>query len=181
MERPSLTGGSAQKILSNMKALATVAFSEDMDEDSLDTVGTRASNHALMLKWYSMCANLSKLWKLIEQRSEYTNEDIDKLHTMCNLFMTQWLELLGAEHMTNYIHVIGSGHLTFFASKYQNLYRFSQQGWESLNQLLKHNYFNNTNHGGAAGNEGKAIQVWTQMESSVATTVGHLCICANKV
>jgi hypothetical protein len=52
--------------------------------------------------------------------------------------MTDWLDLLGAEHMTNYIHIIGSGHLTYFASKYRNLYRFSQQGWESLNQLLKH-------------------------------------------
>jgi hypothetical protein len=63
--------------------------------------------------------------------------------------------LLGKDCITNYMHIVGSGHLTFFAAKFQNLYRFLQQGWESLNQLLKHYYFNNTNHGGAAGNGGK--------------------------
>jgi hypothetical protein len=30
-----------------------------------------------------------------------------------------------------------------------------QQGWEPLNLLLKHYYFNNTNHGGAADNGDK--------------------------
>jgi hypothetical protein len=104
-----------------------------------------------------MCENIKLLWKLIEQKSDYTMHEVDHLHTMCNKFMEQWLDLFGPKHMTNYIHVIGAGHLTFFAAKYKNLYRFSQQGWESLNQLLKHFYFNNTNHGGAAGNGGKTI------------------------
>jgi hypothetical protein len=98
---------------------------------------------------------ITVLWKLIEQREDFTDEDLDKLHIMCNKFMCHWMDLLGTDHMTNYIHIIGSGHLTFFAAKYRNLYRCSQQGWESLNQLLKHFYFNNTNHGGAAGNGGK--------------------------
>jgi hypothetical protein len=57
--------------------------------------------------------------------------------------------------MTNYIHIIGSGHLSYFGKKYGNLYRFSQQGWEAMNKLLKHFYFNNTNHGGSYGNGGK--------------------------
>jgi hypothetical protein len=69
--------------------------------------------------------------------------------------MTQWVDLFGSQHTTNYIHIIGSGHLTYFAQKYKNLYQFSQQGWEALNQLLKHYYFNNTNHGGSPGNGGK--------------------------
>jgi hypothetical protein len=70
--------------------------------------------------------------------------------------MDQWVNLYGTVHMTNYIHIIGSGHLTYFAKKYGNLYRYSQQGWEAMNQLLKHYYFNNTNHGGSYGNGGKS-------------------------
>jgi hypothetical protein len=35
------------------------------------------------------------------------------------------------------------------------LYRYSQQGWESLNKLIKHFYYNNANHGGSYGNGGK--------------------------
>lgn len=155
MEKPSLTGSVAQKILSHMKSLTRVAFSEDLDEDALDCTAMRIRNSRTLHKWNEMCDNLSKLWKLIEQRSDYVDEDIDLLHILCNRFMNHWMDLMGSEHMTNYIHIIGSGHLTFFAAKYRNLYRFSQQGWESLNQLLKHYYFNNTNHGGAAGNGGK--------------------------
>jgi hypothetical protein len=105
-----------------------------------------------------MCDGLLPLWNIIEQpeRQEFTNEDIDKLHILCNKLMCQWMDLLGTFHMTNYLHIIGSGHFTFFAVKYRNLYRYSQQGWKLLNQLLKHYYFNNTNHGDAAGNGGKS-------------------------
>ena len=39
-------------------------------------------------------------------------------------------------------------HLTYFFEKYGNLYKFNQQGWEALNQLLHQFYFNNTSHGG---------------------------------
>jgi hypothetical protein len=63
--------------------------------------------------------------------------------------------MYGHIHITNYIHILGSGHLPYFAKKYGNLYRFSQQGWEALNQMIKHYYFNNTNHGGSLGNGGK--------------------------
>jgi hypothetical protein len=151
----SLTGSTAQKILDNMKNLTGVCFRPEMDEDSPDHVLTRQKNKQLLKEWNIMCDNLRILWILIEKKTEYRDQDVDDLHVMSNLFMTQWVQLLGKEHVTNYIHIVGSGHLTFFAAKFCNLYRFSQQGWESLNQLLKHYYFNNTNHGGAAGNGGK--------------------------
>jgi hypothetical protein len=152
-----LTGSTAQKVIVNIESLLKVAFCKDMDQDSLNPSLTRETNKQKMIQWTSMRGNIRSLWKLIEKRTDYTPEELDKLHIMCNKFMQQWLTLFGPKHMTNYIHVIGAGHLTFFAAKYKNLYRFSQQGWESLNQLLKHFYFNNTNHGGAAGNGGKSI------------------------
>jgi hypothetical protein len=126
-----------------------------MDEDSINEQLIRENNRFRLMKWNNMCDNLIRLWKPIEKRSEFTDEDIDDLHIMSNKFMGHLMDILGAVHMTNYIPIIGSGHLTFFAKKYKNLYRFSQQGWESLNQLLKHYYFNNTNRGGSAGNGGK--------------------------
>jgi hypothetical protein len=39
--------------------------------------------------------------------------------------------------MTNYIHMILSGHLAFYLIKWGNLRKYSQQGWESLNLLMK--------------------------------------------
>jgi hypothetical protein len=152
MEKPSLTGSTAQKILSHMKKPTRVLFSEEMDEDSLDGGSTRQKKRQLLRDWNSMCDNLNILWMLIEKRTNNT----DDLHIMSHIFTSHWIKLLGKDHfITNYIHVVCSGHLAFFAAKFRNLYRFSQQGWESLNQLLKHYYFNNTNHGGACGNGGK--------------------------
>jgi hypothetical protein len=151
-----LTGMSSQKILLHMKKLAMTAFSEEMDEDLQNIPLTRQRNETLLLKWKGLCDNLIQLWKVIEKRAEYTSQDIGDLHMMSNQFMDQWMDMLGSKHMANHIHIIGSGHLIFFAKKYRNLYRFSQQGWESLNQLLKHYYFNNTNHGGSVGNGGKS-------------------------
>jgi hypothetical protein len=61
-----------------------------------------------------MCDDLLHLWKLIEQRQEFTNEDIDKLHILCNkLVMCQWMDLLDTAHMTNYLHIIGPAILLF--------------------------------------------------------------------
>jgi hypothetical protein len=156
MEKPSTTGAIAQKILCRIQDLSAVAFSEELDEDSRDGDLTRQLNMQLLHKWNDLSDNLTHLWILIKKRTDFTPDDIDSMHVMCNKFMSQWLELLGKDHLTNYMHIVGSGHLTYFASKFGNLYRYSQQGWESLNQLLKHYYFNNTNHGGAAGNGGKS-------------------------
>jgi hypothetical protein len=61
--------------------------------------------------------------------------------------------------------------LSYFAEKYGNFYRYSQQGWESMNQLLKHYYFNNTNHGGSNGNGGKD----SDGAFSKATVIGEHC------
>jgi hypothetical protein len=130
MEKPSLTkaGSTSQTILSNMRSLINVAFTEETDEDSLNQGYTRTLNIAKLEKWSTMCSDLLILFQLIEPRHDFTDDDIDKLHIMCNKVMCQWMDLLGATHMMNYLHVIGSGHLTFFASKYRYLYRYSQQG-----------------------------------------------------
>jgi hypothetical protein len=50
--------------------------------------------------------------------------------------------------MTNYIHVIGSGHRTHYLQEWRNHYRYSQQGWEALNSLLKKLYFRRTQREG---------------------------------
>jgi hypothetical protein len=42
--------------------------------------------------------------------------------------------------MTNYIHLLSSGHLAFYLRKWGNLWKYSQQGRESLNSLMKSVY-----------------------------------------
>jgi hypothetical protein len=58
--------------------------------------------------------------------------------------------------MINYIHMIGSRHMTFYLQEWRNHYRSSQQGWEVLNSLMKNMYFKRTQRGGHRG-DGKSI------------------------
>jgi hypothetical protein len=156
MEKVNFSGGIAQKILLKLHGLVRIIFDPEFDQEpQLTNLNPRAVNNCLMETWIGLCENLVAMWALIEQKDEYTNEEIMLLHKRCNNFMSVWTDLFGNNHVTNYIHIVGAGHLSYFAKKYGNLYRYSQQGWESMNQLLKHYYFNNTNHGGSSGNGGK--------------------------
>ncbi len=48
-------------------------------------------------------------------------------------FFELWVDLFGEEGLSNYIHLLGAGHMLYFLEKYECLYLFSQQGWEELN------------------------------------------------
>ena len=39
-------------------------------------------------------------------------------------------------------------HFAYYLKEWKNLYRYSQQGWESLNSLIKSFYFHRTQRGG---------------------------------
>jgi hypothetical protein len=68
-------------------------------------------------------------------------KDIDEFNQL-------WVELWGLEGVTNYIHMMSSGHLSTYLFKWKNLCRHSQQGWEAFNSLVKTFYFRRTQHGG---------------------------------
>ena len=57
--------------------------------------------------------------------------------------------------------MLGSGHISHYLKQHKNLYIFSQQNWESLNEKMKITYFRNTQHG---GNYGKNMHETEQKE-----------------
>jgi hypothetical protein len=159
IEKQSFTGSTCTKFMMGMAVLAATIYKPELDQGPNKNNNhqlVREKNEKNMQLWLSISKNLIPLWTLIEQHHDFSEDDILSLHKKSNIFMTQWVELYGTKHMTNYIHIIGSSHLTYFAQKYGNLYWYSQQGWKTLNQMLKHFYFNNTNHRGAYGNGGKS-------------------------
>jgi len=68
-------------------------------------------------------------------------------------FYVTWIALLLHEGVTNYIHMLGAGHIGEYLLYHCNLYKHSQQGWEAFNSLLKTFIFCRTGRGGA-GNKG---------------------------
>jgi hypothetical protein len=106
-------------------------------------------------QWKKSMSHWRKLMEMARQRDDFTDEEIDAFSTQCDDFFEVWVDLTGLEGMTNYIHMIGSGHMTYYLREWRNLYRYSQQGWEALNSLLKNIYFRRTQRGGHKG-DGKS-------------------------
>jgi hypothetical protein len=72
-----------------------------------------------------------------------------------------WLKLAHKEGMTNYIHMLASGHVDFHLRKWKNLYRYQNQGWEHLNLQIKYVFHHRNQHGGHSGNtKGRSLKTW---------------------
>jgi hypothetical protein len=103
--------------------------------------------------WNQVVGLWSNLMTKARQREDFSDEDIEFFEDLCDEFYENWIALNGQKGITNYFHMVGAGHLTYYLRHYRNLYRFSQQGWESLNAMLKQIFFRRTQRGG--GNGGK--------------------------
>lgn len=92
---------------------------------------------------------------LLRKRDDFTNEMIATYQSHADKFYQAWILLWQKEGITNYLHMIGSGHIADYLYKWKNLYRFSQQGWEAMNSLIKTFFFRRTSHGGGVKGKSK--------------------------
>ena len=102
---------------------------------------------------------------IARSHDDLTDENIVDFQKHIDEFYQEWIRLaLGKNGVTNYIHLLGSGHIAEFLFKWRNLYAHSQQGWEALNSLIISVYFRRTNRGGGRGRKSKlyAIARWCQ-------------------
>jgi hypothetical protein len=58
--------------------------------------------------------------------------EMEQLQEITDDLFELWVKRFGAEGKTNYIHLIGSGHILFLYQNYGYLYLYTQQGWEAL-------------------------------------------------
>jgi hypothetical protein len=104
--------------------------------------------------WKRMVQNYREAMVILRQPGEYTDDDINNFQTKIDDFFTAYVETSGAgkEGITNYLHMLGSSHISYYMKQHRNLYKFSQQGWESLNEKFKLIFFNHSQRGGNYGN-----------------------------
>ena len=76
-----------------------------------------------------------------KKEGEYTAHDLEQFQEESMQFFQSWINLYGRHGVTNYIHMIGVGHFLGYMKKYGNLNKYSQQGWEALNALIKLFFF----------------------------------------
>ena len=104
-------------------------------------------------KWKKAIELYLKVIEILHQKEDFTDEEIDQYQLLADEFYKLWIDLHGDSGITNYFYMIGSGHLKYYLMKWRNLYRYSQQGWESMNSLIKTYYFRRTQRGGFAGDK----------------------------
>ena len=82
----------------------------------------------------------SAMFKL-RQHENFDNSDIDEFQKEFDDFFQSWVSLTRASGCTNYIHLLSLGHMTFYLTKYRNMYSYSNQGWEALNGYVFDDFY----------------------------------------
>jgi hypothetical protein len=104
--------------------------------------------------WKKAWAHYRTAMEILRKKgTNYTIQEEESFQNEIDLFFQLWVNLHQHEGVTNYIHMLGAGHVKSYMSEWGNLNKFSQQGWESLNALIKAFFFRRTNRGG--GNKGE--------------------------
>lgn len=127
-------------------------------------------------QWQTMLSKYLEVIKLAFQHEDFSNEDIEVFQDLVDECYYLYIELLGLPGVTNYIHLLGAGHLYFYLKKWGNLYHYQQQGWEMKNGVIASFINRRTRRGGAGGKYGPAhtsriipVMEWFQRTTAWAT------------
>ena len=175
IEKVGMTGNTAKKNMDSLKRLADIVFSRKFDESSTSKTATRRRNSKLCKKWHLMMDEFVKFMALVETKErDLSDAEIDQVHVHGSKFFSEYADMF-PEDITNYMHLIGAGHIAHYLRKYRSLHRFSQQGWEALNKLLKSYYHHKTSHGGCKGNRSSEMERGRHMEPLAALVSRRHC------
>ncbi|KAI2511868.1 hypothetical protein MHU86_2600 [Fragilaria crotonensis] len=89
---------------------------------------------------------------ILRKNTDATEDEIRTFQDHIDAWFQDWVKVYGKEGCTNYTHMLSSAHVMRYMQEWKCLHRFSQQGWEALNALIKAYFFRRTNRGGLARN-----------------------------
>jgi hypothetical protein len=127
--------------MDNVRTRAIMARLELLIEECIIKEDDRA-------KWLACIPKFREGMIKLRSKQDFDAGSITAFQKDIDEFFQLWVQLWGLEGVTNYIHMMSSGHLSTYLFKWKNLYRHSQQGWEAFNSLVKTFYFRRTQHGG---------------------------------
>ena len=91
--------------------------------------------------------------KALQQKTDFTDEQIDDFQCLADRFFGKCVALVGYDGITNYMHMIGAGHIRYYLRKWRNLNRFQNQGWEAYNAMIASFWHHRTKRGGGGKNQ----------------------------
>jgi len=105
-------------------------------------------------QWKTSVSHYCEALRLLRKKTNLTVDELESFQSHVDAFFVLWVNLTGHKGVTNYIHMLASGHISKYLIYWGNLYDHSQQGWEAFNSLIKTFFFRRTGRGGA-GNRGR--------------------------
>jgi hypothetical protein len=108
-------------------------------------------SHVRLFLGHGMIINYCIAMEILQKRSEYQDEDITCFQDSIDIFYEKYVSLAGYKGITNYIHMLASGHIKYYMNLHRNCYKFSLQGWESLNSKFNNVFFRHMQRGGNLG------------------------------
>ncbi len=128
--------------LQNNSTRACLSFIDTIIEASVGNDETMSSTLIIAMEKYE------EALKLLTLHCELTEDEIEDFQTLINDFFELWIGIFGSQGVTNYIHRLASGHVSYFLKEYKCLYLYSQQGWEALNGEIQTFIHQNSQCGG---------------------------------
>jgi hypothetical protein len=95
----------------------------------------------------------------LHKKFNFTDRDIDGFQFHADEFFRKWIDMVGYDGVTNYIHMLGAGHIRYYLRKWGNLHRFQNQGWEAYNAMITSFWHHRTRKGGGKLNRSKIVPI----------------------
>jgi hypothetical protein len=97
--------------------------------------------------WMDFLHEYVHMNELLHSTKDYSSSDMDRLEKHIDACFNLLVSRIGGAErgVTNYFHYLGSGHVMWLVRRYGNLWRFCNEGAESLNSVVskRYNQFNN--------------------------------------
>jgi hypothetical protein len=126
-------------------------------------------------EWIKIVCEFRQVAQWLDSREQFNFDKVAAFQLDVDNFCQSYFNMVGRDGMTNYFHLLYAGHYSYFLLKYGNLYRYSQQGWENVNSVLKRSFHNNTQKGGGrAGGSSKLTPVFMRISRGMLWRYGYL-------
>jgi len=133
LESIQMRNNMARRCISSIDEIIEAAFME----------GTEISHQLI-----EACTKYQEAMSLLTIHRDLSEDEIEHFQTLIDDFYEIWVDTFGSEGISNYIHMLGAGHVMYFLTEYKCLYLYSQQGWEALNGQIQTFIHQNSQRGG---------------------------------
>jgi Holliday junction resolvase RusA-like endonuclease len=170
LDAVTFTAWRVRKVLGKLSDLARLLLQEQSPER--------------LVRWQQMLLKYVNAIKVAFQHDDFSDEEIEIFQDLIDEWFYEYVELVGLPGVTNYMHLLGAGHLYHYIKKWGNLYRYQQQGWEMKNGMISAFVHRRTRRGGAGGKYGEAhtsriVPVMQWFQRSIGWITGEASIFFN--